>query len=155
MSCEGIFLQQLRERGFRLTPQREMVLKVMHQIEGHATAEEIYARVQRLSSSIDISTVYRTLELLQEFDLVVAMDLEDGQQHYELLGVHGAHCHLQCRSCGALIGVSTDKLQPLVEQMQEAYGFEVDVNHLMIPGLCQECTAAANNEQSDDAGRRE
>ena len=70
MSCEQVFLEQLRERGFRLTPQREMVLSVMHQIEDFATAEEIYDRVQVLSSAVDISTVYRTLELLQEFHLV-------------------------------------------------------------------------------------
>lgn len=149
MSCEEIFLQQLRERGFRFTPQREMVLKVMHQIDGHATAEAIYARVQRLSSSVDISTVYRTLELLQEFDLVIAMDLDDDQRHYELLGVHGAHCHLLCRSCRALIGVSSDDILPLIEHVQNRYGFQVDVNHLVLPGLCQECRGTVIDKEVD------
>jgi Fur family ferric uptake transcriptional regulator len=69
MACEEVFLQKLRERGFRLTPQREMVLSAMHEIEGLATADQIYGRVQEQSSAVDISTVYRTLDLLQEFAL--------------------------------------------------------------------------------------
>jgi Fe2+ or Zn2+ uptake regulation protein len=65
MSCEKAFLERLRERGFRLTPQREMVLAVMHGLDGFCTAEDIYSRVGEISSAVDISTVYRTLDLLQ------------------------------------------------------------------------------------------
>ena len=82
MCCEERFLQQLRERGFRLTPQREMVLHVLHDAEEHASAEELYARVSVLSSAVDISTVYRTLELLEEFHLVASFDLGDGERRY-------------------------------------------------------------------------
>jgi Fur family ferric uptake transcriptional regulator len=141
MACEELFLKELRKRGFRLTPQREMVLSVLHDIQGHATAEEIYARVQAISSSVDISTVYRTLELLQEFDLVAAFDLEDGQRHYELLGVHGPHCHLVCRACGKTLGVDQEVVRPLGERLLQEYGFQADLEHLTIPGLCQECQA--------------
>lgn len=141
MACEKLFLEQLRRRGFRLTPQREMVLSVLHDIEGHATAEEIYARVQAISSSLDISTVYRTLELLQEFDLVAAFDLEDGQRHYELLGVHGPHCHLVCRICGKSVGVDQEVVRPLGERLLQEYRFQADLDHLTISGLCQDCQA--------------
>lgn len=150
MACEELFLKELRKRGFRLTPQREMVLSVLHDIQGHATAEEIYTRVRQISSSVDISTVYRTLELLQDFDLVAAFDLEDGQRHYELLGVHGPHCHLVCRSCGKAVGVEQKVLQPLGERLLKAYGFRADLDHLMVPGLCRECRArlAAGERQA-------
>lgn len=142
MACEEVFLKQLRQRGFRLTPQREMVLEVMHQIEGLATAEEIHAGVQALSSCVDISTIYRTLELLQEFQLVAVIDLGDGQRRYQLLGVHGPHLHLLCRSCGQLIGVEQEEIQPLIDHLGEGYGFEIDSGSLTIPGLCQECRTA-------------
>ena len=145
MSCEETFIRQLRARGFRLTPQREMVLKVLHQIEGYATADEIYQRVHEITSSVDISTVYRTLELLQEFDLVISMELDDGHRRYVLLGVHGAHSHLQCRCCGKLIGVSAEEIEPFVEQMRATHGFEVDIGHLMIPGVCQACQEAGKD----------
>ena len=108
MACEKVFVQELRERGFRLTPQREMVLSVMHQVDGLATADEIYGRVQERSAAVDISTVYRTLDLLQEFRMVACVDAGDGQHRYELLGVHGPHVHLVCQACGTLIGVELE-----------------------------------------------
>ena len=141
MSCEEIFFKQLREQGFRLTPQREMVLSVLHEIEGFGTAEEIYDQVRGISSSVDISTVYRTLELLQDFHLVASVDPGDGQRRYELLGVHGQHFHLVCRSCGEIIGVEPEAIETFAARMREAYDFEIDLEHLSIPGLCQACSS--------------
>lgn len=139
MSCEKVFFKQLREHGFRLTPQREMVLSVLHDIEGFATAEEIYERVSELSSSVDISTVYRTLELLQDFHLVASVDPCDSERRYELLGLHGQHFHLICRSCGKIIGVEPEVIEPLAARLSEEYGFEIELEHLSIPGLCRDC----------------
>jgi Fur family ferric uptake transcriptional regulator len=140
MSCEQVFLEQLRERGFRLTPQREMVLSVMHQIKDFATAEEIHDRVQALSSAVDISTVYRTLELLQEFHLIALVDPGDGRRRYQLLGVHERHVHLVCRSCGKIIGADLESAQPLIKQLEKQYGFQADVDDLSIPGQCLACS---------------
>ena len=153
MSCEEHFIAELRGRGFRLTPQREIVLKVLHEIEGTATAEQIHHRVQEISSSIDISTVYRTLELLGEFQMVAAMDLGDSQRRYALLGVHGPHAHLQCRACGKLIGVQAGEVQDFAERLRRQYGFELDLGQLMIPGLCAECQEA-ESEPSSNAPRQ-
>lgn len=140
MSCEKVFFQQLREQGFRLTPQREMVLSVLHEIEGFATAEEIYERVSAISSSVDISTVYRTLELLQDFHMVASVDPGDGQRRYELLGLHGHHLHLVCRSCGEIIGVELDAIEPFADRMKKEQGFELAVEHLSMSGLCRACS---------------
>lgn len=142
MACEQVFLQQLHERGFRLTPQREMILSVLHDIEGFATAEEIYGRVQNISSSVDISTVYRTLDLLQEFGLVACVDAGDEQRRYELLGIHGPHLHLVCQACGQVMGADLDVAQTLAERLKAEYGFEAALDHLSIPGLCADCAAA-------------
>ena len=131
MACQEVFFKQLRERGFRLTPQREMVLSVLHDIEGFATADEIYERVSRLSASVDISTVYRTLELLQDFHLVAS-----------LVGIHGQHFHLVCRSCGKIIGVEPRAIESFATKTREEYDFEIDLEHLTIPGLCSECAKA-------------
>lgn len=139
MSCEEVFFKRLRERGFRLTPQREMVLSVLHEVEGFATAEQIYERVSEISSSVDISTVYRTMELLQDFHLVASVDPGDGQRRYELLGLHGQHFHLVCRACGKIIGVEPEAIEAFARTMEETYSFELDLEHLSIPGLCQEC----------------
>jgi len=141
MSCEQLFFRKLRERGFRLTPQREMVLLVMHQLEGFGTAEEIYGRVQELNSAVDISTIYRTLDLLQEFSLVVSVAPGEGQRRYKLEGVHEPHLHLVCRSCGQVLDVELLPAEPLAAFLQKEYGFQVRLEHLSIPGLCQACAA--------------
>ena len=144
MACEQVFIQQLRERGFRLTPQREMILSVLHEIEGLATVAEIYSRVQRLSSSVDISTIYRTLDLLQEFDLVSCVDAGDDQRRYELLGIHGPHLHLVCLACGQVIGADLEIAQAFGERLQAEHGFQPALDHLSIPGLCLACAASGN-----------
>jgi Fur family transcriptional regulator, ferric uptake regulator len=143
LCCEERFLQQLRERGFRLTPQREMILHILHDAEEHATAEELFARVSVLSSAVDLSTVYRTLELLEEFHLVASFDLGDGERRYELLTLHHPHYHLHCRSCHQLITIDAQELQPLIAQLAQEHGFEAQFEHLIIPGLCQGCQSAA------------
>jgi Fur family transcriptional regulator, ferric uptake regulator len=144
MGCEQAFIQQLRERGFRLTPQREMVLAVLHDIEGFATAEEIYSRVQDLSAAVDVSTVYRTLDLLQEFNLVACVEPGDGQRRYELLGLHGPHLHLVCQSCGAVLGADLKAARALAEQLREQSGFVLDLDHLSLRGWCPACAQAVS-----------
>jgi Fur family ferric uptake transcriptional regulator len=139
MACEEVFIQKLRERGFRLTPQREVILSVLHEIEGLATVDEIYSRVQSHSASVDISTVYRTLDLLQEFGLVCAVDPGDGPLRYEFLGLHGPHLHLVCQSCGQVIGVDLQVAQEFCKRLHAEHGFQVALDHLSIPGLCADC----------------
>jgi len=142
MACEKFFLNKLRESGFRPTPQREMVLSVLHQLENFAAAEEIYSRVQRLSAAVNISTVYRTLELLQEFRLVISVDSGDGQRLYRLLDVEAPHLHLLCRQCGQIIGVELGHFEPFLRFVAGQYGFEIEADQLYLAGLCRDCLAA-------------
>lgn len=142
MSCEEFFLEQLRERGFRLTPQRQMVLSVMHAMDQFATVEEIHQRVQAISSAVDVSTVYRTLDLLCDFNLVAMVELEDEQRRYRLEGVHQPHLHLVCRACGKVLGAELAPARPLADHAREQLGFELDLDHLSLPGLCRACAAA-------------
>ena len=144
MACEQVFAQQLRERGFRLTPQREIILSVLHDIEGLATAEEIYSRVQKISTSLDISTVYRTLDLLQELDLVSCVDPGDDQRRYELLGIHGPHLHLVCQVCGHVIGADLELARTFGQRLQDEYGCVPALDHLSVPGLCAACATGSD-----------
>ena len=151
MGCQADFLRQLHKRGFRLTPQREIILDVMHQLEGHATAEEIHTQAQRLSAAIDISTVYRMLELLLEMGLAGAVDVGDGQRRYELLSLEGPHHHMQCRCCGEMIRVEPEEVQPLLDALARSHGFHVDADHLVITGLCARCRQVAQPPSLDQA----
>ena len=141
MSCEKAIFKQIRERGLRLTPQREMVLSIMHKMDGFATAEKIYDGVQTLSSSVDISTVYRTLDLFQEFRVVAAIDPGDGQRLFRLSDLESPRIHLVCRSCGKVIEVDIEQIRPLTTYLSEHSGFKADLDRLSVPGLCQDCSA--------------
>lgn len=139
MSCEEIVFKKLRERGFRITPQREIVLSVLHQLKGPASVDQIYQHVQRTSEAIDISTVYRTLDLLKEFDMVMTIDPGDGNRVYEFVGLEGPHIHLVCSECGSVQGVDIASVEPLAAFIRDRFTFEIDLEHLSLVGLCEAC----------------
>lgn len=139
MTCETFFLEKLRKRGFRLTPQREIVLSALHQIDKMASADHILDRVHEVSAAVDLSTVYRTLDLLEEFELVISSDLGEGHREYKLIGPEEPHLHLVCRECGKVIGAEMEPAEALSAYTLEKYGFKVDLEHLSFPGFCSDC----------------
>jgi Fur family ferric uptake transcriptional regulator len=145
VACEQVFVQQLRERGFRLTPQPEAILSVLHDIEGLATADDICNRVRSLIARVDISTVYRALDLLQDLGLVSCVDAGDDQRRYELLGVHGPHLHMVCQACGQVTAADLEVARAFSERLWVEYGFRATLDHLSVPGLCPDCATAGDS----------
>jgi Fur family ferric uptake transcriptional regulator len=139
MSCEEIVYKKLRERGFRITPQREIVLSVLHQLNGPASADHVYQQVQGISEAIDISTVYRTLDLLKEFGIVMTIDPGDGTRVYEFVGLDGPHVHLVCSKCGSVQGVDITSIEPFAAFVRDRFAFELDLEHLSLVGVCEGC----------------
>ena len=127
----------LRERGYRLTPQRELILGAVHELD-HATPDEVLAHVRERASSVNISTVYRTLEVLEELGLVRHAHLSDRSPTYHSVTDH-EHFHLVCRNCQRVISVDPDVLTPLQEKLAADHGFDVDVGHLTVFGRCSAC----------------
>src|SRR4030042_2752333 len=110
MSCN----QTLQEKGYRLTPQRLMVLDALHNVDSHISAEESYAQVKAKYAYANISTVYRTLDLLKELKLVNEIDLDDGRVRYRL-SEKGHHHHLVCSNCGKIIDLPELALLKITE----------------------------------------
>lgn len=129
----------LREKGFRLTPQRLMIVSALEKSEGHISAEEIYAQVCSSFPQVNISTVYRTLELLKKLGLVMETDLGEGRLRYHCTD-RGHHHHLLCQKCGARIELDEAFLSPLGEALQRQYNFNADLRHLAILGRCGRCS---------------
>jgi Fur family ferric uptake transcriptional regulator len=126
--------EKLRESGYRLTPQRELILDAVNRL-GHATPDEVLAEVRTQSSAVNVSTVYRTLEVLEELGLVRHAHLTDRAPTYHSVGGH-EHFHLKCRNCGRVVSVDPDVLQPLVDGLRADQDFVVDVGHLTVFGTC-------------------
>jgi Fur family ferric uptake transcriptional regulator len=134
MSCSQI----LKEKGYRLTPQRLMVLSALHSVETHISAEDIYAHVKAKYQYANISTVYRTLDLLKELKLITEIDLDDGCVRYHLTE-KGHHHHLVCNNCGKMIDLPESTLLKLSETLAMEYQFQADLKHLAVFGTCSDC----------------
>lgn len=115
-----------------------MVLDTLHKAEEHITAPEIYARVRAKYPGINKSTVYRTLELLKEMELVAETEL-GGESLYYHHTEKGHHHHLVCQRCGEVIDLDETLLSPLRNALRQKYNFEADLKHLAIFGHCLRC----------------
>jgi Fur family ferric uptake transcriptional regulator len=131
-------INRLGEQGYRLTPQRMMVLTAIENSDNHISAEEIYAQVVKKYPHLNISTVYRTLELLHRLGLVTQTDLGGGRVRYHPAD-KGHHHHLVCQECGKVIDLDESVLDHLKMVLRRDYKFEPDIRHLAFFGLCDDC----------------
>ncbi len=129
--------EELRSRGYRLTPQRHLVLEAVKTLQ-HATPEDAHAWVRQRAPGVNISTVYRTLEVLEEIGLVKHAHLSHGAPTYHAADAP-EHVHLVCRGCGAISEASPPTIAPLVQALVETHGFVADVSHLTVFGSCEAC----------------
>lgn len=134
------WVADLRARGYRLTPQRQLVLQAVAAL-GHATPDDIANEVQKTAAGVNISTVYRTLELLEELGLVTHTHLGHGPPTYHA-ATDDDHVHLVCRVCGSVTETSPDLVVDVVTRLRDEVGFAADVGHLAIFGMCRACAGA-------------
>jgi Fur family ferric uptake transcriptional regulator len=140
MSHCHTYIATLRKHGYRITPQREMIIEALAHSSHHVTAEEVYAQVHERTRAVNIATIYRTLDLLVEQGMASRAGLHDGRVVYAD-AQHGPHLHLVCRACGNAIDASQEMLLSLEIQLKGRYGFTADLQHLTIGGLCSSCQA--------------
>ena len=131
----------LRQRGMRMTPQRQLILEAISASSGHMSAERLYQQVAEKFPDVNISTVYRTLEVLEELGILRHTHFHEGVAQYHLTS-EGEHQHLLCRGCGADMELDLQVLRPLGAELLRRYGFEADLTHTAIVGLCETCRSA-------------
>lgn len=139
--------KKIREQGYRLTPQRQIIMDALCAIGDHATVGQVYKRVHAVTPSIDRATVYRTLHFFRDLQLVVATEI-DGDMVYEVAG-EIPHHHLICRVCSGEQLLSDQHLTYLIEHLQQEHGFTAKINHLVIPGICRDCTGHTTEDRAD------
>lgn len=133
-------LAEVRARGHRITPQRQLIFETIYGARKHLTAEEILERVRRRFSGVNLSTVYRNLELLEDIGLVCHAHLGHSvSQYHPTSGVE--HQHLVCRRCGSIEEVGMELMEPVRKQVLSRSGFEADLTHFAIFGICARCRA--------------
>ena len=138
----------LRARGLRVTPQRRLVVDAVTAL-GHSTPEQICERVQQRLPSVNLSTVYRTLELLEDLGIVSHTHLGHGAPTYATS--EHEHVHLVCHHCGAVDEIDVDALEALAESLRASHGFRLDATHVALSGTCRACADRADAELAKDA----
>lgn len=128
----------LRQRGHRITPQREMILDAIAHHGEHITAEDVLEVVQTRSRAINVATIYRTLDFLVREGLATRTSFANGRNIYAT-HQHGSHIHLVCRSCHQVYEVSSTKLADLAERIATETGFQLDLHHGSLAGWCAAC----------------
>jgi len=129
---------ELREKGLRLTPQRELVLQAVRDL-GHATPEEVATKIHQTHPGINLSTVYRNLETLENVGLVQHTHFGHGGATYHA-EEEITHLHLVCGICGSVGDAPIESAANFVQLLADDFGFKTDVTHFAIYGTCTTCT---------------
>ncbi|AJY77610.1 Fur family transcriptional regulator [Paenibacillus beijingensis] len=138
--------RKLAETGHKLTMQREATMRVLieHE-EAHMTAEDVYMHLKQTCPDIGLATVYRTLELLSEIQIVEKVNFGDGAARFDLRSSDRAHHHhhMICRECGQVEEIHEDWLLAMESRVEREYGFTVIDHRLDFQGICASCRSAA------------
>jgi Fur family ferric uptake transcriptional regulator len=132
---------RLRARGLRWTPQRATLLEVLAGIDGHVTGSQIVDRCRAVVPGTTPSTVYRTLDVLEELGVICHSHGLDGREEFHVLPALD-HGHLCCRVCGATVELTTGDAAPFLDRLRHDKGFQPDLDHLTVVGRCRECAEA-------------
>lgn len=129
--------ERLRQAGKRITRQRRLILDVIWESGGHLEAEEIYRLAKQRAPRLSLSTVYRTIKVLKEAEVLEELHLGEEHHHYEMKG--GGHPHLICQNCGKVIEFEYPFDKRLMRDLSEEYAFEITGIHLDLMGYCADC----------------
>ncbi len=131
---------QLHARGLRWTPQRRILIDVLARTDGHVTGADLVERCRVVDPGTIPSTVYRTLDVLEELGLLSHSHGADGREEFHVLpaAVHG---HLHCNNCGTTWEIDAEEAGALVSALERGRSFAVDLSHLSIGGRCAACSA--------------
>jgi Fur family ferric uptake transcriptional regulator len=133
-------ISALRERGLRMTPQRRAIVAEIMRTQGHISPTALARKVQGEMPGVNASTIYRTLSLLEEMGVLAHAHLETGAEYHR--AEEAGHVHLTCSNCGAEDDLSIEEADALVHLIERHHGFEPDLTHFAIGGLCADCGKA-------------
>lgn len=134
-------LEQLTEKGFRLTSQRRVLVEIIEQARSHLDAATLLELARKREPRINRATVYRTLDLLKSLRLIDELDLMhlEGEKHFYEVRTRWDHLHLACFKCGAIIEYMSPTFRQLKEEIAQKNEFEIGVIRLEVGGLCTKC----------------
>ena len=135
--------EHLRRAGMRWTPQRRLLLEVLEETDGHVTGSELVDRLRAVDPDTTPSTVYRTLRVLEDIGVVTHAHGRDGREEFHVRPTQ-SHGHLHCAGCGESWEISPADAAVTIRELRDRLGFEVDLSHLSVGGLCATCATSSD-----------
>ena len=132
--------ETLRARGLRWTPQRRTLIDVLSRTDGHITGSELVELCREVDPTTIPSTVYRTLDVLEQLGMVRHAHGPDGREEFHVMP-EAEHGHLHCQSCGGTWEIGAGEGREIVRSLERGRGFVVDLSHVTIVGRCADCRA--------------
>jgi Fur family ferric uptake transcriptional regulator len=138
--------QLLRAEGKRMTPQRALLLRIIQRSSGHLDAYDIYRQAREQDPRISLSTVYRTLSLLKELDLVEEFHFDEEHHHYEMSD-DSLHHHMVCTECGRIVEFQSPLVDELKAELEQEYGIALQRLQISALGRCRTCRSRSAADQ--------
>jgi Fe2+ or Zn2+ uptake regulation protein len=139
MSCGERLANKMRERGFRVTAQRTIILETIAHMDGHLSAQQVFEHASERLPGLNLATVYRTVETLHEAGLVDMLDAQSEPLRFALRDPENPHGHLVCTHCGRVMDLDAGLIQSLADTVASQTNFHVDHHHLTLQGTCPDC----------------
>jgi Fe2+ or Zn2+ uptake regulation protein len=146
MSCGEELIVELQKAGYRVTPQRAVILESIAHMEGHSSAQEVYENASARLPGLNIATVYRTLDTLRDAGLIDLFSVSPDSMRFSLHDRTNRHAHLQCKQCGSVLEIEMAPFDRLVSEIERDFKFSIDSNHLSFLGICQKCSRTLFND---------
>jgi len=145
MSCGARLAQAMREKGFRVTAQRAIILETIAHMQGHINMHEVFERARERLPGLHLATVYRTVESLHDAEMVDILSASGQPMRFAIRDVDDPHVHIVCRKCGAVSALDADLIRDLSGEIRSRTGYRLDERYLTMEGLCPACARKAND----------
>jgi len=133
-----LFHSRLRDRGLKSTSPRDDIARVFFELGRHVSAEELYVEVKKINPHVGYATIYRTLKLLKECELLTERHFDEDQARFEVAGEHH-HDHFICEQCGKIVEFEDDAIERMQQDIARKLGVVLTRHKLELYGLCAEC----------------
>jgi Fur family ferric uptake transcriptional regulator len=137
-----IFQNYIRQRGFRWTPERELILQEIFEIHEHFDVDGLYLQLKQKGAKVSKASIYRAIPLFIDCGLIREVDFSDGHWHYEHIYGHDHHSHLKCLNCGEVLEFEEPALVQVERRLSREYGYSIVTHQLEVKGYCPACLAA-------------
>ena len=139
MSCGERLATELRKKGFRVTPQRAVILETIAHKGDHLSAQEVYIEACERLPGLNIATVYRTLDSLHNAGLIDLLSSGSRLMHFSMRDPSNPHGHLVCRRCERIFEIKPAFVDRIAREVRQETKFVIDAHHLTLTGLCEMC----------------